>query len=138
MESRIELLRAEAVTAIEAASDPKSLDAARVRYLGKSGEITRLSEGMRDVAKEDRPRLGKLLNQLRHDVSASLEEKETNLAAAADACEISKIDITLPGTRRELRLVGAAPAVEDHLQRSVDVRPANWGILTWVRGKCHW
>jgi len=101
MESRIDLLRAEAVTAIEAASDPKSLDAARVRYLGKSGEITRLSEGMRDVAKEDRPRLGKLLNQLRHDVSASLEEKESSLAAAADACEISKIDITLPGTRRE-------------------------------------
>ncbi len=76
MESRIESLRAEAVTAIEAASDPKSLDAARVRYLGKSGEITRLSEGMREVDKEDRPRLGKLLNQLRQDVSDSLEEKE--------------------------------------------------------------
>jgi phenylalanyl-tRNA synthetase alpha chain len=102
MESRIELLRAEAATAIEAASDHKSLDAARVRYLGKSGEITRLSEGMRNVAKEDRPRLGKLLNQLREDVSASLEEKEGNLEAAADAREISKIDITLPGTRREL------------------------------------
>ena len=102
MESRIELLRAEAVTAIEAASDPKSLDAARVRYLGKSGEITRLSEGMRDVAKEDRPRLGKLLNQLRQDVSALLEKKESDLEAAADAREISKIDITLPGTRREL------------------------------------
>jgi phenylalanyl-tRNA synthetase alpha chain len=102
MESRIELLRAEAATAIEAANDHKSLDAARVRYLGKSGEITRLSEGMRNVAKEDRPRLGKLLNQLREDVSASLEEKEGNLEAAADAREISKIDITLPGTRREL------------------------------------
>ena len=102
MESRIESLRAEAVTAIEAASDPKSLDAARVRYLGKSGEITRLSEGMRDVAKEDRPRLGKLLNQLRQDVSALLEEKESDLEAGADAREISKIDITLPGTRREL------------------------------------
>jgi phenylalanyl-tRNA synthetase alpha chain len=102
MESRIELLRAEAVTTIEAASDPKSLDAARVRYLGKSGEITRLSEGMRDVAKEDRPRLGKLLNQLRQDVSALLEKKESDLEAAADAREISKIDITLPGTRRKL------------------------------------
>ena len=102
MESRIELLRAEAVAAIEAASNPQLLDAARVRYFGKNGEITRLSEGMRDVAKEDRPRLGKLLNQLREDVSASLEEKESSLAAAAGACEISKIDITLPGTRREL------------------------------------
>jgi phenylalanyl-tRNA synthetase alpha chain len=102
MESRIESLRAEALAAIEAASDPKSLDAARVRYLGKSGEITRLSEGMREVAKGDRPRLGKLLNQLRQDVSDSLEEKERNLEAAADARALSTIDVTLPGTHREL------------------------------------
>ena len=102
MESRIESLRAEAVAAIEAASDPKSLDAARVRYLGKSGEITRLSEGMREVAKGDRPRLGKLLNQLRQDVSESLEERERSLEAAADARAFSTIDITLPGTHREL------------------------------------
>jgi phenylalanyl-tRNA synthetase alpha chain len=102
MESRIESLRAEALAAIEAASDPKSLDAARVRYLGKSGEITRLSEGMREVAKGDRPRLGKLLNQLRQDVSDSLEEKERNLEAAADTRALSTIDVTLPGTHREL------------------------------------
>jgi phenylalanyl-tRNA synthetase alpha chain len=102
MESRIELLRIEALEAIDAAGDHKSLDNARVRYLGKSGEITRLSEGMRDVAKEHRPRMGKLLNQLREDVSVLLQEKESALEAAADAREISKIDITLPGTRREL------------------------------------
>jgi phenylalanyl-tRNA synthetase alpha chain len=102
MESRIELLRAEAVRAVDAASDLKSLDAARVRYLGKSGEITRLSEGMREVAKEDRPRVGKLLNDMRQEVSALLEEKERDLEAAADARELSTIDITLPGTRRDL------------------------------------
>ena len=102
MESRIESLRTEAATAIDAVSDPKSLDAARVRYLGKSGEITRLSEGMRDVAKEDRPRVGKRLNELRQAVSSLLEEKERKLEAAADARELSTIDITLPGTRREL------------------------------------
>ena len=110
MESRIESLRAEAVAAIEAASDPKSLDAARVRYLGKSGEITRLSEGMREVAKGDRPRLGKLLNQLRQDVSESLEEKERSLEAAADARAFSTIDVTLPGTHREAWLHPSAHA----------------------------
>ena len=82
MESRIESLRAEALSAIEAANDPRSLEAARVKYLGKSGEISRLSEGMREVAKEDRPRLGKLLNQLRQEVQASLEERERALGAA--------------------------------------------------------
>ncbi len=102
MESRIESLRTEALTAIDAVSDPKALSSTRVRYLGKTGEISRLSEGMREVAKEDRPRLGKLLNQLREDVLARLEEKEKTLEAAAGARDLSTIDVTLPGTRREL------------------------------------
>jgi phenylalanyl-tRNA synthetase alpha chain len=102
MESRIESLRTEALTAVDAVSDSKSLGSVRVRYLGKTGEISRLSEGMREVAKEDRPRLGKLLNQLREDVLARLEEKEQRLEAAADARELSTIDVTLPGTRRAL------------------------------------
>ncbi|MGB8465929.1 MAG: phenylalanine--tRNA ligase subunit alpha, partial [Terrimicrobiaceae bacterium] len=81
---------------------PKALSSTRVRYLGKTGEISRLSEGMREVAKEDRPRLGKLLNQLREDVLARLEEKEKTLEATAGARDLSTIDVTLPGTRREL------------------------------------
>ena len=102
MESRIESLRAEALSALEAANDPRSLEAARIKYLGKSGEISRLSEGMREVAKEDRPRLGKLLNQLRQEVQASLEEKERTLGASAEARELLAVDVTLPGTHRDL------------------------------------
>jgi len=101
MEDRIAPLQAEAVAAIAAAADRKSLDVARIAYLGKSGEITRLSEGMRDVAKEDRPRLGKLLNELRQVVNSALESKEQILVAAADAGALDTLDITLPGTRRE-------------------------------------
>ncbi|MGA9576471.1 MAG: phenylalanine--tRNA ligase subunit alpha [Terrimicrobiaceae bacterium] len=102
MEPRIELLRAEAARAIDAASDFKSLDAARVHFIGRTGEITRLSEGMREITKEDRPRVGKLLNSLRQEVTALLEQKEQALKAAADARELSAIDITLPGTSRDL------------------------------------
>jgi phenylalanyl-tRNA synthetase alpha chain len=102
MQSRIESLKVEAIGAIEAANDPRSLEAARVRYLGKSGEISRLSEGMRDVPKDDRPHLGKLLNELRQEVHASLDRKEQSLKADADSRELLAIDVTLPGTRPEL------------------------------------
>lgn len=102
MENRIASLQTEAVAAIVAASDRKSLDAARVTYLGKSGEITRLSEGMREVTKEDRPRIGKLLNELRQAVQTALESREQALAAEADAGALATLDITLPGTRRDL------------------------------------
>lgn len=101
MEDRIAPLQTVAVAAIVAATDRKELDAARVAYLGKSGEITRLSEGMRGVAKEDRPRIGKLLNDLRQAVNAALEAKEQTLAAAVDSAALAALDITLPGTRRE-------------------------------------
>lgn len=101
MESRIESLKVEAIGAIEAATDLRSLEAARVRYLGKSGEISRLSEGMRDVPKDDRPRLGKLLNELRQEVHASLDHKEQSLKSDADSRELLAIDVTLPGTRPE-------------------------------------
>jgi phenylalanyl-tRNA synthetase alpha chain len=102
MESRIESLKVEAIGAIEAATDLRSLEAARVRYLGKSGEISRLSEGMRDVPKDDRPRLGKRLNELRQEVHASLDHKEQSLKSDEDSRELLAIDVTLPGTRPEL------------------------------------
>lgn len=102
MEDRIATLQTEAVAAVVAASEARALDAARVKYLGKQGEITRLSEGMREVAKEDRPRIGKLLNELRQAVTAALEQKEAEIAAAADAGALASLDITLPGTRRDL------------------------------------
>ncbi len=98
MEARIPELQAEALAAIRAVPDARALEAARVRFLGKSGEITRLSEGMRDVAKEDRPRLGKLLNELRAAVTGALDERATAIAAAADSAALGALDISLPGT----------------------------------------
>lgn len=98
MESQIASLQAQALAEIQAAGDRKSLDAARVRYLGKQGEITRLSEGMRHVSKEDRPRIGKALNELRQSVTSALDSAESALAAHADTAALAAIDISLPGT----------------------------------------
>jgi phenylalanyl-tRNA synthetase alpha chain len=101
MESQIATLQTEALAEISAAADKKALEAARVKYLGKQGEITRLSEGMRTVSKEDRPRIGKALNELRQAVTSSLEERDSALQASGDAAAFALLDITLPGTARE-------------------------------------
>jgi phenylalanyl-tRNA synthetase alpha chain len=99
MQSQIDSLRLEAIAALETAHDAQSLEAVRIRYLGKNGAISRLSEGMREVPKEDRPHLGKLLNELRQEVQASLEKRERLLEEDNDTRELLGIDITLPGTR---------------------------------------
>ena len=89
METQIEQLRVEALSAIAEASDAVALKEARVRYLGKTGSVSLLSEGMRTLSKEERPVMGKLLNELRAAVTAALDEKEGALTAAADAASLA-------------------------------------------------
>lgn len=97
MEAQIESLHAEALAAISVADTAAALDAVRVKYMGRAGAIPLLSEGMRNVAKEDKARIGKALNALRTDVTAALEAREQSLANAADGAALAQIDVTLPG-----------------------------------------
>ena len=94
MEAQIDSLRAEALAEIASSAD---LAATRVKYLGRSGHVTLLSEGMRTVPKEDKARVGKALNALRADVTAALEAREQALAQAKDAAALAGVDVTLPG-----------------------------------------
>jgi len=98
MEQQVEALRGEALADIAAAKDRATLEAARIRYLGKSGAVTAISEGMRNVPKEDRPRFGKLLNDLRQAVTQALDDSERLLLEAADSAAVSSLDLSLPGT----------------------------------------
>ena len=98
MEQQVEALRGEALAEIAAAKDRATLEAARIRYLGKSGAVTAISEGMRNVPKEDRPRFGKLLNDLRKAVTQALDDSERLLLEAADSAAVSSLDLSLPGT----------------------------------------
>jgi phenylalanyl-tRNA synthetase alpha chain len=97
MEAQIDSLHSEALAAIAAADTAPALDAVRVKYMGRAGAIPLLSEGMRNVAKEDKARIGKALNALRTDVAAALEAREQSLANVADDAALARIDVTLPG-----------------------------------------
>jgi len=98
MQIEINQLQEKALAALKAASDAASLKAVRVHFLGKAGAISQLSEGMKNLSKEERPVVGKLLNELRSLFTEALEAKETALALAADAALFADLDPTLPGT----------------------------------------
>jgi phenylalanyl-tRNA synthetase alpha chain len=98
----LEELREAALAEISAAPEERALDAVRVRYLGRQGSISAWSERMKSLSKEERPAVGKLLNEARSAVSAALEEKGSKLRAAMEASALADLDVSLPGTPNEL------------------------------------
>ena len=94
----LEELRESALREIEAAGDEKSLDAARVRYLGRSGSISAWGEQMKTLGHDEKPIVGKLLNEVRNAVTAAMEERHEKFRARKESAALAHIDISLPGT----------------------------------------
>ncbi len=101
METQIKDLRGRAEAAISAASDLKELDEVRVKFLGKKGELTGLLRGMSQLTAEERPLIGKIVNEARADLEQLLADKNSQLKAAELQAKLAteKIDVTLPGRR---------------------------------------
>jgi phenylalanyl-tRNA synthetase alpha chain len=94
----LEELREGALREIEAAGDEKSLDATRVRYLGRSGSISAWGEQMKTLSQDEKPIVGKLLNEVRNAVTAAMEERSEKFRARKESAALAHIDISLPGT----------------------------------------
>ena len=97
MEDTLHTLRAEALAELDSARDEQSVENVRVKYLGRAGSISLLSEGMKSVSKEDKPRIGKLLNEVRTQVTAAIDGRKAALQEARDAAAFADVDTTLPG-----------------------------------------
>jgi phenylalanyl-tRNA synthetase alpha chain len=97
MEETLHALRAQALAELDTASSEPAIEAVRVKYLGRAGSISLLSEGMKTVPKEDKPRIGKLLNEVRTQVTAAIDARKAALEEARDAAALTGLDTTLPG-----------------------------------------
>ena len=97
----LEQLRDDALREIESARDEKSLEAVRVRYLGKNGSISAWGERMKSLAKDERPVLGKFLSDARNTVTAAIEQRGAKIRAEEEFDALARIDISLPGTPHE-------------------------------------
>ena len=82
MKERLQSIREEALKAIESADMPEKLNDVRVRFLGKKGELTAVLKGMKDVAAEDRPKVGQMVNDTRAAIESLLEESKKKMERA--------------------------------------------------------
>ena len=97
----LEELRQNALAEIAAANDEPSLEAVRVRYLGRSGLVSAWGEKMKGLSKEEKPVVGKLLNEVRVALTNGIQERSDSFRAGKEAAVLSQIDISLPGTAAE-------------------------------------
>ncbi len=98
MPHELEQLRTDALREIEDARDEPSLDAVRVRFLGRSGSISAWGDRMKTLGKDEKPVVGKLLNEVRTAVTAAVEERGAHFQSAQEAAALAHIDVSLPGT----------------------------------------
>ena len=101
MKEKLEAIKNAALDKIAKADMLDRLNDIRVAYLGKKGELTEVLKGMKDVAPEDRPKVGAMVNEVRAIIESKLEAVKTKLANAERDARLKKevIDVTLPADR---------------------------------------
>ena len=92
-------IKTEAIAAL--AEDGADIEALRIKYLGKKGELTAVLRGMGKLSAEERPVIGQLANDIRAEIEAEIEKKTAAMKTAAlDAkLKAEKLDVTIPGTK---------------------------------------
>lgn len=98
MKEKLLQIKTEAMKALS--ENSADLEALRIKYLGKKGELTAVLRGMGALSAEERPVIGQMANEVR----AAIEEKLTEMAEAVKSraldkkLESEKVDVTVPGT----------------------------------------
>ena len=83
---------------LKSANDSQSLDAVRVRVLGKKGELTGILRGMGQVAADMRPKIGQWVNEAREKLEEAIGEAQKKIAEREleKRLENEKVDVTMP------------------------------------------
>ena len=104
MKEQLSQILSAALAEVEHASSKAELEAARVKYLGKKGELTAILRGMGKLSAEERPVIGQLANEVRAKIEEAIEREQAELAQRliAHKLQTETIDVTLPGQKLPL------------------------------------
>ncbi len=99
MREVLEQIKERAISELSKLEDLKSLKEFKVKFLGKKGEVTQLVKRLKEVAPEERPVIGRLINEIKQLLESRIAEKEKELKELEKQRRFEKerIDVTLPG-----------------------------------------
>lgn len=79
MKTQLEEIRKAAAAALEDAESAQQIEEARIKYLGKKGELTAILKQMGKLSAEERPIIGQLANEIRADIEGKIAEKSAEI-----------------------------------------------------------
>ncbi len=99
MKEQLELIKSNALAALDAAATPAALEELRVKLLGKKGELTAVLKMMGKLSPEERPVMGQMANAVRAAIEEKLEDRKAAIHAAVLEAKLASeaIDVTIPG-----------------------------------------
>ncbi len=120
MKEKLEQIKASALKMLEVATDLNSLEEARIKFLGKKGEITAVMKEMRNLTPDERPIIGALANEVRDSIETEIETKKAELTKKQEdeRLKAEVIDVTMPGKRREKGSAHPLTKVMDSLKET--------------------
>ena len=103
MRTQLEQIKESALRELAQCGDLKALEALRVGYLGKKGQLTAILKQMGKLSAEERPVVGQIANEVRQALEAAIAEKQEALREKElnDRLEAERIDVTMPGKARK-------------------------------------
>ena len=99
MEQELRQLQAEAESKLPSLENLEELEEIRVQYLGRKGLFTGLLRQLGQVSAEDRPRLGKMANEIKNELELKFTARKSELSGIGAGTAAEKDDLSLPGRR---------------------------------------
>lgn len=102
MKQQLEKIRNDANVEISKANSKQDIDLLKVKYLGRKGELTEILKQMKTLSDDERPKIGKLANDIRSSIEQAFNFKVEELKSMQMAEKLisEKIDVTMPAKRR--------------------------------------
>ena len=103
MKEKLQGIKDMAMKQIEKAQGLDALNEIKVAFLGKKGELTQVLKSMKEVAPEDRPKVGQMVNEAREFIEEYLAKETARLKAKLreEKLKREEIDVTLPAKKVE-------------------------------------
>lgn len=99
LKAKLDTIKSAALESFSTASSTHALQELKAKYFGKQGELSLLMRDLAQVSKEEKPAMGKLINEVKVELEAALEQKEQSLKAQEleEKLLSQQVDLTLPG-----------------------------------------